>query len=150
MSFTRLLYHIVFRTKNSIPALSIENETLLYSYVFGMIKNKNSKLYRIGGMPDHVHLLIDLHSSLSLSDFMRELKTSTNSWLKVHRQEFPLFSGWGTGYAAFSYNLSDKETIVNYIANQKEHHKTVSFADEYRQFIEVNGWEIDEKYFLKD
>jgi len=93
---------------------------------------------------------MDLHSSLSLSDFMRELKTSTNSWMKEHRQEFPLFSGWGTGYAAFSYNLSDKETIVNYIANQKEHHKTISFANEYRQFIEANGWKIDEQYFLKD
>jgi len=150
MSYTRLLYHIVFRTKNSLPALSSDHEDAFYSYVWGIINNKKSVLYRIGGMPDHVHILLDLHPSLALSDFMRELKTSTNGWLKDQRQDFPLFSGWGTGYAAFSYSLSEKDTIINYIANQKKHHETISFADEYRRFIEANGCKIDEQYFLND
>ena len=150
MSYTLLLYHIVFRTKSSIPALSPDHEAEFYSYVWGIIKNKKSVLYRIGGMPDHIHILMDLHPSLALSDFMRELKTSTNSWMKAHWQEFPLFRGWGDGYAAFSYSLSEKETIINYIANQKQHHTIVSFADEYRRFIEANGCKVDEQYFLKD
>ena len=150
MSYTRLMYHIVFRTKNSIPALSVEHETSFYSYVWGIIKNKKSVLYRIGGMPDHVHILIDLHPSLSLSDFIREMKTATNGWLKDHHQEFPLFIGWGDGYAAFSYSLSEKDAIINYIINQKEHHQTISFADEYRQFIAANGGEVDERFFLND
>jgi len=150
MSYTRLMYHIVFRTKNSIPALSVEHETSFYSYVWGMIRIKKSVLYRIGGMPDHVHILMDLHPSLSLSDFIRELKTATNGWLKEHHQEFPLFIGWGEGYAAFSYSLSEKDAIINYIINQKEHHQTISFADEYRQFIAANGGEVDERFFLND
>ena len=150
MSYTLLLYHIVFRTKNSIPVLSLDHESSLYRYIWGLIKNKNSVLYRIGGMPDHIHLLIDLHPSLSISDFMRMLKTSTNTWLKENWQEFPLFRGWGTGYAAFTYGLSEKETIIRYIDNQKKHHESVSFSDEYRQFIEQNGGKIDEQYFMKD
>lgn len=150
MSYTRLMYHIVFRTKNSVPALSPEHESAFHSYVCGIIKNKKSVLYRIGGMPDHVHILMDLHPSLSLADFMRDLKTSTHHWLNDHGQDFPFFTGWGTGYAAFSYSLTEKETIINYIANQKTHHQSVSFADEYRQFIEINGCQINEMFFLKD
>ena len=120
MSYTLLLYHIIFRTKNSVPALSIEHESLLYRYIWRLVKNKNSVLYRIGGMPDHIHLLPALHPSLSISDFMRTLKTSTNTWLKENWQKFPLFRGWRTGYAAFTYGFSEKETIIRYIDNQKK------------------------------
>ena len=150
MSYTRLLYHIVFRTKSSFPALPPDHEPSLYAYICGIIKNKKSVLYRIGGMPEHVHILMDLHPSLALADFMRELKTSTSYWLKSHWQEFPRFKGWGSGYAAFSYSLSEKDTIINYIANQKAHHQSISFADEYRQFIERNGCIINDRYFLND
>ena len=71
MSYTRLLYHIVFRTKHSVPAIEIAHEGELYSYIWGFIKNKDSILYRIGGMPDHIHLLIELSVKLALADFMR-------------------------------------------------------------------------------
>ena len=149
MSYTRLLYHIVFRTRDSIPAMVPEHEETLYTYIWGVVKNKKSILYRIGGMPDHLHLLIDLHPSHSLSDFMRDLKVSSNKWLQEN-PHFPAFCGWAESYGAFSYGLEAKESIVNYIKNQKEHHKKESFADEFRRFVVENGITIDERYFLKD
>ncbi|MDR1984413.1 MAG: hypothetical protein LBQ28_06295 [Prevotellaceae bacterium] len=72
-----------------------------------------------------------------------------SKWLSKNTN-FPDFEGWAVGFAGFTYNLFDKQTIVNYIKNQKEHHKTVNFETEYRQFLTDNGIEIDEKYFLKE
>ena len=149
MSYTRLLYHIVFRTKygrNTIPELY---EKELYAYMMGIINNKKSKLYRIGGMENHIHLLVDIHPTYAISDFMKELKEYSSKWLSSN-QNFPHFEGWAVSFAAFTYNLNDKQTIIDYIKNQKEHHKKLSFEDEYRQLLIENGIEIQEQYFLKD
>jgi REP element-mobilizing transposase RayT len=149
MSYTRLLYHIVFRTKHSKNTIPEAHEKELYAYIMGIIENKKSKLYRIGGTENHIHLLIDMHPTFALSDFMKELKEYSSKWLSKN-PNFPDFEGWTVSFAGFTYNLFDKQTIVNYIKNQKEHHKTVSFETEYRQFLTDNGIEIDEKYFLKE
>ena len=149
MSYFRLLYHIVFRTKYRHPTIVIPYEKELYNYIWGFIKNKDSKLYRIGGMPDHLHLLLDLSAKLALADFMRDLKTSSAKWLKTNTH-FPAFQGWGNGYAAFTYNIKEKDTIVNYIMNQKEHHARVKFEDEIHDLFQANGCGDMEKYFLED
>ena len=149
MSYTKLLYHVVFRTKYGKNTIPEQHEKELYAYILGIINNKKSKLYRIGGTENHLHLLIDIHSTFAVSDFMKELKEYSSKWL-ARNPNFPDFEGWAVSFAAFSYNLSDKQKIVNYIINQKEHHKTVSFEEEYRQFLIENGIEINEKYFLAD
>ena len=149
MSNTKLLYHIVFRTKYGKNTIPEQHEKELYAYILGIINNKKSKLYRIGGTENHLHLLIDLHPSFALSDFMKELKEYSSKWLS-NNQNFPNFEGWAVGFAAFTYGLSDKETVINYIKNQKEHHKTVDFEEEYRFLLKENGIEVDEKYFLKE
>lgn len=100
-------------------------------------------------MPDHIHLLIELHPSIALANIVKELKISTNSFLKTN-PEFPNFEAWAEGYAALTYSKNDMETVKNYIANQREHHATTSFADEYRKLLLDNGIEIKEEYFLKD
>jgi len=115
----------------------------------GIIDNKKSKLYRIGGIENHIHLLVDIHPTIALSDFMKELKEYSSKWL-AKNQSFPDFDGWAVSFAGFTYNLNDKQTIINYIMNQKEHHKTKSFEEEYRQLLIENGIEIDDQYFLKD
>jgi len=147
MSYTKLLYHIVFRTKYGKNIIPEQHEKELYAYIMGIISNKKSKLYRIGGVENHLHLLIDIHPTFAVSDFMKELKEYSSKWL-AKNPNFPDFEGWAMSFAAFSYNLSDKQKIINYIKNQKEHHKTVSFEEEYRQFLLENDIEIDEKYFL--
>ncbi len=149
MSYTRFLYHIVFRTKCSLNTIPESHERDLYAYILGFVNNKNAVLYRIGGMPNHIHMLVDLPPMLSVASFMQELKIATSKWLKTN-SEFPDFQGWAEGYAAFTYSLKEKETVINYIKNQKEHHKVETFESEYRRFIEESGIQIDEKYFLKD
>lgn len=149
MSYTNLVYHIVFRTYRSTPTIVEEHEKTLYAYMNGYITNHRGKLYRINGMPDHVHLLVSLPPDLAVSEFVRGLKYATNNWLK-HNTAFPAFSGWGEGYAGFSYSKDQIAVVKQYIINQKEHHKHTSFSEEYRKFILENGVEIDERYFLKD
>ena len=117
--------------------------------MLGFINNKGARLYRIGGMPDHVHLFVSLPATLAMSKFVQELKISTSKWLKANAH-FPLFEGWTKEYAGFSYNLRDKAMIVGYIAKQKEHHRHETFVEEYRQFLVDNGVEIKEEYFLQD
>ena len=149
MSYTNLVYHIVFRTYRSIPAIDEMHERELYAYAHGYITRHRAKLYRIGGMPDHVHLLVSLPPDLAVSEFVRGLKYATNSWLKGNAS-FPLFTGWGEGYAAFTYSVEQIPVVKQYIINQKEHHRQTTFAEEYRRFIMDCGGEIDERFFLKD
>jgi len=149
MNYTKLLYHVVFCTKYRKNTISATHEKELYAYIMGIINNKKSKLYRIGGTENHLHLLIDIHPTFALSDFMRELKEHSSKWLGQN-PDFPDFESWAVSFAAFTYNVNEKQTIIDYIKNQKEHHKTVSFEDEYRQLLIDNGIEINEEYFLKD
>ncbi len=90
-----------------------------------------------------------MHPTFALSDFMREIKEHSSKWLGQNCN-FPDFESWAVSFAAITYNFNNIQTIVNYIINQKEHHKTICFEDEYRQFLVDNGIEINEKYFLKD
>ena len=149
MSYTTSYYHIVIRTYRSEPTIPEEYERELYAYLYGIAKNLNCQTYRIGGMPDHIHMFVSLPSSLSLSTFVQRMKTGSSKWLKAN-PHFPRFEGWGREYAGFSYSLLDKDKIVGYILKQKEHHRRVTFAEEYRAFLVENRISIDERYFLKD
>ncbi len=145
-SYRQILYHLVFRTKNSRKTIVPAHSKELYAYIMGIIRNKNSFLYRINGMEDHLHILSDLHPSIALADYMRDIKTSSSIWLK-QSGNFPDFNGWAEGYAALTYGWKDKEMIANYIKNQPEHHKKESFENELRRLLEENGIEVDERYF---
>lgn len=144
-TFRQIYYQIILSTKHRKSVLNIEHEDELYKYIWGIVKNKNCKLYRINGMPDHIHLFIDLHPSVSLSSFVKDIKVSTNLWIKQSGL-FPDFEEWQSGYGAFTYSEREKDIIVNYIKNQKEHHKNESFEDEYKNLLKSNGVEFDEKY----
>jgi len=146
-SYRQILYHIIFRTKDSQKTLNLENSEELYKYIWGIIKGKNGVLYRINGMEDHIHILSDLHPSIALADYLRDIKTASSIWLK-ECGKFPQFNGWADGYAAFTYAYSDKETVINYIKNQREHHKTTTFEEELRKLLIEHGVEINEKFFL--
>lgn len=145
-SYRQILYHIVFRTKNSRKTIVPVHSRALYAYILGIIRKKNCKLYRINGTENHIHMLCDLHPSIALADFMREIKASTSTWLK-QSGKFPEFYGWGNGYAALTYGWRDKEMIVNYIKNQQKHHHLKSFEDELRKLLKENEVEIDDRYF---
>ena len=145
-SYRQLLYHIVFRTKSSMPSINQEHVDQLYSYITGIIKNKNSHLYRINGTENHLHILTDLHSSYALADFVRELKVSTSVWMKESGL-FPGFDGWADGYGSFTFSYMDLGDLIDYIKTQQEHHKKRTFEEEYRSLLLESGIKIDERFF---
>jgi putative transposase len=145
-SYRRILYHLVFRTKRGRKTLVREHSRELYAYLMGIIRNKNCFLYRINGMEDHLHILCDLHPSLALADFMRDIKASSSLWLK-QSGKFSIFTGWAVGYAALTYAWRDKDMIANYIKNQQKHHQKKSFEAELRKLLKEQGIEVNEKYF---
>ncbi|NLU39327.1 MAG: IS200/IS605 family transposase [Bacteroidales bacterium] len=145
-SYRQILYHIVFRTKDNRKTIKQEHSRELYAYIMGYIKNKKGVLYRINGMEDHIHILCDLHPTEALADFMRDMKSNSSVWMK-ETGKFKLFNGWAEGYAALTYAWKDKDTIVNYIINQQEHHKNETFEEELKRLLEEFGIVYDEKYF---
>jgi REP element-mobilizing transposase RayT len=146
MAYTQILYHIVLRTKRSEPSIAQENISSLYKYIWGIIKNKKGKLYRINGMEDHIHILSDLHSSFALADFVKSIKVATSLWMK-QSPDFPNFQGWEEGYAAFTYSYKEKDVIINYIKNQQEHHRKEDTHNEMKRLWLENGIELDVRYF---
>jgi putative transposase len=146
-SFHQILYHIVFGTKNRRPSIVNEFSEELYKYIWGIIKNKNCVLYRINGSVDHIHILCDLHSSICLSDFVKEIKVASSMWLK-NSGKFPDFNGWAEGYAAITLSVKEKNVISEYIKKQKEHHKKVGFMDEYVKLLKENGIKYDKRYII--
>ena len=149
MSFTQLLYHIVFRTYRSERTIPEKFERELYAYMLGIANNRNVKVYRMGGMPDHIHMLVGLPATMGVARFVQEVKSFTSAWLKSNHH-FPDFDHWGKEYAAFTYSYKDKDTIVNYIKGQKEHHRVQTLSDELKELIAESGMTWDERYFMKD
>jgi len=145
-SYRQILYHLVFRTKDSRKTIVLAYSKELFAYIMGIIRNKNCFLYRINGMEDHLHILCDLHPSIALADYMRDIKMSSSIWLK-QSGKFPDFNGWAEGYAALTYGWKDKEMNASYIKNQPEHHKKESFENKLRRLLEEYGIKVDEKYF---
>ncbi|MCQ2287886.1 MAG: IS200/IS605 family transposase [Muribaculaceae bacterium] len=126
-----------------------QHERELYGYIYGLCLNKNCKLFRIGGMPDHIHMLISIPPDIAVSQFVQVLKTESSKWLKTS-QSFPHFMGWANGYAVFSYAYRDLEMIKGYIMRQKEHHKSISFSGEFKNLLVEHGKNPDEDRFLED
>jgi putative transposase len=143
MSYVNLLIHAVVRTYKSEQTLPTDDSVkFLYQEMWGIIKNKGGYLYRINSLPDHVHLLFTMPATISLSEFMQALKGSSSKIIKT-KEGFERFVAWGEGYAALSKSIEEKQKIINYIMNQQEHHKTVTFKDEYVAFIKEMGLGFD-------
>jgi REP element-mobilizing transposase RayT len=145
-SYRQHLYHIVFRTKDSIPTIRQDHVNDLYAYFTGIIKNKKSHLYRINGVENHLHILTDINPSLAPIDFMRDIKVSSSLWMKKSGF-FPAFNSWAVGYGSFTCSYKDIDRLIEYVKNQQEHHKKITFDEEYRKLLLDNGITPDEKYF---
>jgi putative transposase len=145
-SYRQHLYHIVFRTKESLPTIKQDHVNDLYAYITGIIKHKNSHLYRINGVENHLHILTDMNPSIAPIDFVKEIKVSSSIWTKSSNF-FPGFKGWAVGYGSFTCAYKDIDRLIEYIKNQQEHHKKVSFEEEYRKLLLEYGIIPDEKYF---
>ena len=144
-TLTSLLVHIVFSTKNRQHLIHPEIEANLFACMGGILNNHNSRLLTAGGTSDHVHLLASQSKNIALSDLLMHVKKDSSSWLKTQDKAFENFH-WQDGYAAFSVGSSEILRVKRYIANQKEHHRKVTFQEELIQFLKESGIEYDERY----
>ena len=144
-TYTQIYYHIVFSTKDRVPCLTADKREDLYRYIWGILKNKKSHLYRINGVEDHIHILTSLHPTMSLANLVKEIKISTSKWNKENAV-FPAFRHWQDGYGAFTVSHGDKDGVIEYIKGQEDHHGRTSFRVELRELLATFGVEFDEQY----
>lgn len=150
MAHIVLYYHIVWRTKRSERTITAAYARDLYAYILGFCERKRCKLIRIGGIADHIHILVSIRPDIAVSGFMQVLKTETSKWLRAQKEKFPLFDGWANGYAGFTYSERDKEMIRRYIMNQEEHHRHRTFREEYELLLSEWGIDPATDLFLRD
>ena len=145
-SLIQIYVHLVFSTKNRVAFLRdpVFRERV-HAYLVGICKNQDSPSLRVGGTEDHAHILCRLSKSLDVSTLIRELKRDSSKWIKEENPNLADFH-WQNGYGAFSVSPSHIEALIEYIANQIEHHHRETFQDEFRRLCKKYGIEIDERY----
>ncbi|HEY0406714.1 MAG TPA: IS200/IS605 family transposase [Pyrinomonadaceae bacterium] len=144
-SYTNLLYHIVFSTRNRQPLIAPEYQPRLYDYIGGTVRRQGGISLAINGTADHIHLLLKLRPDKAVSDVLRDLKANASGWL---HELFPALRdfSWQNGYGAFTVSASQVERVRAYIANQEQHHRRHSFRDELIALLKANTMEFDERF----
>ena len=144
-NYTQILYQIVFSTKHRERTLVKEDRPELFKDIWGILKNKKCHLYRINGIEDHIHIVASVHPTVALSDLIKDIKLGSTSYIK-EKGIFPHFGGWQDGYSAFTYHISAKDKLIEYVKNQEEHHRTKTFKEELIDLLNEHSIEYDEKY----
>ena len=145
-SLAKILVHTIFSTKDRRPFLcdkALREE--LHHYLGGILTRLDCQLLIVGGVEDHVHLLSTLSRTCTAADMVKEVKRGSSTWLKTKAPSMADFS-WQNGYGIFSVGGSQEPAVRRYIAGQAEHHKTVSFQDEFRTFLDRYKISYDEQY----
>lgn len=146
-AYRAIYLHIVFSTKGRKPWLLETIHPRLLDYLGGAIKGSNAVPVALGGWIDHVHLLISASTGFDIENFVKEIKRSSNTWLKTNLL-VPGDFAWQRGYGVFSLSRWDIDKIGKYIREQKEHHQRISFEEEFRKLLKKHGIEFEEKYLL--
>lgn len=144
-TYTQILYHIVFATKDRTPVLKSGRREDLFKYIWGILKRRNCHLYRINGIDDHLHLLVSIHPAINLAGLVKDIKTGSSKWIK-QKNVFTDFVGWQEGYGAFTHSIKEKDSLIEYIKSQEDHHRKTSYKEELIKLLEEAGVVFDEKY----
>ena len=144
-SLSKLYIHIIFHTKYNQNLIKADVETELYAYFGGILKENKSVPIAINGIENHVHMLCVLSKNIALADLLEELKRNSSRWIKTKGDVYKDFA-WQGGYGGFSVSHSKVEVVKKYIENQKEHHKTETFKEEYIRFLKEYGIDYNEDY----
>ncbi len=146
-TYSQIYIHVVFSVKGRESLIQTSWESQLYKYITGIIQNTQQKMLAINGMPDHIHFFVGMKPSCCLSDLVREIKKSTNEFVK--EKQFTKFKfNWQEGFGAFSYSHSQLDSVIKYIMNQKTHHKKKTFKEEYLELLAKFDITFDEKYLF--
>lgn len=148
-TYTQIHIQFVFAVKYRNGLIHSSYKEELYKYISGIIKENKHKLLAINGMPDHIHIFIGMRPTQSISDLLKDIKGSSSKWINEKKFLKVKFE-WQEGYGAFSYSKSQVNNVINYIQNQENHHKKVSFIDEYLRFLKLFEIEYDERYIFKE
>ena len=135
----------MFSTKDRRPLITPEYELRLYDYIGGTLRRAGGISLELNGTEDHIHLLAKLRPDRAVSDVLRDLKANASGWMHDVFPSLKDFS-WQRGYGAFTVSQSNVEEVRRYITKQKEHHRRVSFRDEFIQFLQANGIEYNERF----
>ena len=144
-SLAQILVHLVFSTKNREKVLADDIRDELHAYIGGIVENLKGTLLRSGSVGDHIHLLIAHPRTCAPSELVLAIKTGTSRWLKTKGGRYADFH-WQSGYGIFSISPSHRQALEHYIGNQAEHHRIVTFQEEYRRLLEKYGIQFDERY----
>lgn len=148
-TYTQIHLQFVFAVKHRHSLINTSWKQELYSYISGIIEKQGHKLLAINGMPDHLHIFIGMRPTQSISDLLQDIKRNSALWINQKGFVNGKFE-WQEGYGAFSYSKSHVSSVISYIENQEEHHKKISFRDEYLEFLKKFEIEYNEKYIFDE
>jgi REP element-mobilizing transposase RayT len=147
-TYTNLLTHIIFSTKDRLPYLRGERRHDVFTYIGEIIRGLNGSALNVNGVDDHVHMLVRLRASVAVAKAVEIVKTNSSRW--IHEWRIPHRSfAWQAGYAAFSVSESQSDEVSKYITNQQEHHRQITFQEELLAFLERSGVQYDERYIWR-
>jgi REP element-mobilizing transposase RayT len=144
-SYAQLYYHIVFSTKERKPYIDAELETRLHPMLGGIVRDLDGVALAVGGIEDHVHILASLRPKTAPSDALRVIKANSTGWVHDEWPDRSVFA-WQTGFGVFSVSASNLEEVRQYVLNQREHHRTMTFEEEYLFLLKKHGIEYDERF----
>ena len=144
-SLARILVHLVFSTKNREPWITTEIEQRIWEYLGGIARKNQMKALQIGGIEDHVHVVVGMRPTMAVSEAVQLLKGGSSKWI---HDTFPSMGSfaWQDGYGAFTVSKSQLPDVIHYVANQREHHRVRTFQEEYRALLEKHEIQYDERY----
>ena len=147
-TFSQIYSQVVFAVLGRQNMVQSSFEEKLYKYIAGIVTGKGQKSLAVNGMPDHIHILIGLKPAMCIADLVRDIKNNSANFINKNNWLRNKFS-WQEGYGAFSYSESNYGNVINYIKNQKEHHKKQTFRQEYISFLKKFNVPFDEKYLFE-
>ena len=148
-TYTQILYQLVFGTKDYTQFLNQENESILFQYIAGVLRNQSCHPYIVGGYGNHIHVITHIHPTVALSSIVKDIKVASHKRIQEEKEKFLPFPGWQVGYGAFTYHISARQNLIRYVENQKEHHGNQHYKEELALMLKEHEVEyIDDDYFL--
>lgn len=146
-TYTQLYVQIVFTVKGRENLISKNYREELHKYITGIVQNRDQKMLAVFCMPDHVHILVAIKPNISISDLVRDIKAGSSKFISDQKWNNHKFS-WQEGFGAFSYSKGQIDTIAKYILNQEEHHRQITFKEEYINFLKSFDIDYDPNYLF--
>ncbi len=144
-TYSKLIYHVIFSTKHREPLIAPRCREELYPSIAGIVRAQDGTLFEIGGMPDHIHIVIQIKPDVSVAAIVRLVKANSSKWANESPDGGGRFA-WQRGYWAFTVSLSQMDAVREYVRSQEKHHRHKTFQEEFVEFLKRHGIGFDERY----